>query len=322
VLLALSVISHQSKRLGASSFRVFDEHGGSIGRGKNNDWILDDPDALLSSRHAIFRSIDGRYLIEDASTNGTGLNHRDSLVPRGQAVPLSDGDRLFLGDFEILVQFIEPIDPGTRAPHRITDADDAVPDHESARLDQSKVRDPSDSLSGAEFGAILRIVTQGLIEVLGDRAAIKRMFRLQLTEFRAAEINPLKSADSVEQALRALFVERHPGGLHPCDAFRQAFEVLVQHQRAMLAGIEAAYSHLLRRFDPVRIEAECDAALKKRGIFRLSRNDYWEYYRQSFAQTFQDSATAYTLVFGESFARAYETEIERLEKAPFDRSPP
>ena len=103
MLLALSVISHQSRRLGASSYWVFDEHGGSIGRGKNNDWILEDPDALLSSRHAIFRSIDGRFLIEDASTNGTGLNRRDTLVPRGQSVPLSDGDRLFLGDFEILV---------------------------------------------------------------------------------------------------------------------------------------------------------------------------------------------------------------------------
>ncbi len=321
MLLALSVISHQSKRLGASSFKVFDEHGGSIGRGKNNDWILDDPDALLSSRHAIFRSIDGRFLIEDTSTNGTGLNRRDALVPRGQAVPLADGDRLFLGDFEILVQFIEPIDPGTRAPHRDIDAD-APPDPESARFDPSALRDPTNSLSSAEFGVILRIVTQGLIEVLGDRAAIKRMFRLTLTEFHAAEKNPLKSADSVEQAWRALFVERRPGELHPVDAFHQAFEDLVHHQLAMLAGIEAAYSNLFRRFDPGRVEAECDAALNKRGIFRLSRNDYWEYYRQSFDQTFRDSATAYSQIFGEAFARAYETEIERLEKAPFDRSPP
>ena len=90
----------------------------------------------------------------------------------------------------------------------------------------------------------------------------------------------------------------------------------------MLAGIGASYADLLQRFDPQRIEADCDTVLNKRGILgRLSRSDYWEYYRQLFAQTFQDSGTAYQQIFGESFARAYEREIKRLENDSLDRAP-
>jgi predicted component of type VI protein secretion system len=127
VLLALSVISHQSRRLGASSYRVFDEHGGSIGRGDGNDWVLEDPDSLLSGRHAIVRANKGSFLIVDVSTNGTGLNSPDALVPHGVAVPLSEGDRLFLGDFEILVQVIQQIEPPVATAAALTKVISAVP---------------------------------------------------------------------------------------------------------------------------------------------------------------------------------------------------
>jgi len=110
VLLALSVISHQSQLLGAASYKVFDSRGGSIGRIEGNDWVLPDPERLVSSRHANIRFAQGVYYLEDVSTNGTGFNSPQSVVPRDRLQPLADGDRLFIGDFEVLVQVLAEAD--------------------------------------------------------------------------------------------------------------------------------------------------------------------------------------------------------------------
>jgi type VI secretion system protein ImpI len=107
VLLALSVISGQSASLGASAYKIFDERGGSIGRLDTNDWSLPDPDRWVSSRHAMVRFQGGAFCLEDVSTNGTFLNEPDRAVSKTEPVRLKDGDRLFIGDYEILVQLIE-----------------------------------------------------------------------------------------------------------------------------------------------------------------------------------------------------------------------
>jgi type VI secretion system FHA domain protein len=107
VLLALSVISAQGSSMGAGAFKVFDERGGSIGRVEGNDWALPDPERFVSSRHALVRFDSGAFSLEDVSTNGTFLNAPDRAVSKSEAVRLKDGDRLFIGDYEILVQLIE-----------------------------------------------------------------------------------------------------------------------------------------------------------------------------------------------------------------------
>jgi type VI secretion system FHA domain protein len=106
MLLALSVISPQAASLGASAYKVFDQRGGTIGRVAGNDWVLPDPDNFVSSRHARIRWAADGYYLEDTSSNGTFLNAPDKLVSRTVPVKLNDGDRLYIGDFEIIVQLI------------------------------------------------------------------------------------------------------------------------------------------------------------------------------------------------------------------------
>lgn len=107
MLLALSVISSQGAALGATAYKVFDERGGTIGRVAGNDWVLPDPDNFVSSRHATVRWASGAFYLEDTSSNGTFLNAPDKAVPRTAPARLQDGDRLFIGDFEIIVQLID-----------------------------------------------------------------------------------------------------------------------------------------------------------------------------------------------------------------------
>ena len=106
MLLALSIVSEQGAALGSTAYKVFDERGGSIGRVAGNDWVLPDPQNFVSSRHALVSTIGGMFYLEDRSSNGTFINAPDRLTSRAEPQALNDGDRLFIGDYEIIVQLI------------------------------------------------------------------------------------------------------------------------------------------------------------------------------------------------------------------------
>jgi type VI secretion system FHA domain protein len=105
--LKLRVISDHYQQLGKMGSRLFGVTGGRIGRSADNDWILPDPDRYISSHHAEIRFDKGRWLVEDVSSNGVFLN--GSEIPLSQLGPkeLHDGDRLRMGDYDILVSIDE-----------------------------------------------------------------------------------------------------------------------------------------------------------------------------------------------------------------------
>src|SRR5215469_7120418 len=111
MLLALSIVSEQGGELGAAAYKVFDERGGSIGRVAGNDWVLPDAQNFVSSRHARVSAVDGTFYLEDTSSNGTFINAPDRAASRASLQPLSDGDRLYIGDYEIIVQIIRDESP-------------------------------------------------------------------------------------------------------------------------------------------------------------------------------------------------------------------
>jgi type VI secretion system FHA domain protein len=101
--LKLRVISDHYRQLGKQGSRLFGVTGGRIGRSADNDWILPDPDRYISSHHAEVRFDAGRWLLEDVSSNGVYVNEAE--LPLSQLGPceLHDGDRLRMGDYDILV---------------------------------------------------------------------------------------------------------------------------------------------------------------------------------------------------------------------------
>ncbi|MGC3980667.1 MAG: type VI secretion system-associated FHA domain protein TagH [Steroidobacteraceae bacterium] len=108
--LKLRVISEQYQQLGKQSSRLFGVTGGRIGRSADNDWVLPDPERYISSRHAEVRFEAGRWVLEDVSSNGIFVNGAD--LPQSQLGPcqLHDGDRLRMGDYDILVSIDERMD--------------------------------------------------------------------------------------------------------------------------------------------------------------------------------------------------------------------
>lgn len=105
--LTLEIVSFQKSLMGDGRSCAFDETGGSIGRARDNTWVLPDPNRYVSSRHAEIDFVDGRFRLTDTSTNGVFVNGDATAVGRDGQVALSDGDHLVIGDYEIAVRLSE-----------------------------------------------------------------------------------------------------------------------------------------------------------------------------------------------------------------------
>jgi len=110
----------------------------SIGRGRDNEWVVADPERHLSKRHCRLVYSVGDWELHDLSANGTFLNGASDPVGQGSAEKLRNGDRIKFGLYEIEVTIDE-------------DAEGAAPDRgrslASLRSDDVAMREPLPSRS-------------------------------------------------------------------------------------------------------------------------------------------------------------------------------
>lgn len=165
-----------------------------------------------------------------------------------------------------------------------------------------------------ELGQVLRIVVQGVMEVLQARAEIKSQFRLPLTRVQAKENNPLKLSPNVESALHTLLVLRDPGYLPTVQAFEDAFADIRSHQMAMLEGLRVAFESMLKSFDPKGLEQEFEKSAGRGGLLGFGgRAKFWDLYVERFSRLGTDADDTFRRLFGDVFAEAYERQLERLK---------
>lgn len=105
MILTLEVVGEQAQDLGAGGRRVFNAIGGTIGRLPDNDWVF--PDPYVSGRHALIRYLNGKYFIEDTSTNGVFVNSPENRLSRTQAHQLRNGDLIYIDAYEIKVSIAQ-----------------------------------------------------------------------------------------------------------------------------------------------------------------------------------------------------------------------
>jgi type VI secretion system protein ImpI/type VI secretion system protein len=98
----------ETRQVGGGEYR--------IGRGPDNDWVLPDPNRVLSKHHCSIEFRGGFWQVRDLSTNGTFLNNATEPIGKDQVRPLSDGDRLRLGPFEIEARIAADVARGAYVP--------------------------------------------------------------------------------------------------------------------------------------------------------------------------------------------------------------
>ena len=82
-----------------------------VGRSRNCDWHLPDPTNAISSRHCEIRRDGESWILTDISTNGTFLNGAAERMSAEHR--LAEGDRLRIGQYEIVASLGEAEEPKT-----------------------------------------------------------------------------------------------------------------------------------------------------------------------------------------------------------------
>jgi len=98
----ITIVNSPSNVNVGQSSHTFPDTGGTLGRGNDNFWILDDPNKYMSSVHAKIACIAEQYFLTDLSTNGTFINGASEPIGNGNQVSLNDGDRFSISDYEFI----------------------------------------------------------------------------------------------------------------------------------------------------------------------------------------------------------------------------
>lgn len=164
-----------------------------------------------------------------------------------------------------------------------------------------------------QVGTLLREMVAGLCEVLAARSMIKGEYRLDRTQIGAANNNPLKLSPTAEGALELLVGPARPGYMPGTRAVKEGFRDVKAHELALIAGMQASVSALLKQFDPEQLKNRLDKHSLLQSLVPGSRKaKYWEIYEQQYRQIAGDVSEDVNGVFGRAFARAYEEQIEKL----------
>ena len=165
------------------------------------------------------------------------------------------------------------------------------------------------------LGRSYRLMVEGLIDVLRARASLKGEFRMQQTLIQPLENNPLKFAPNADEALLLLLRHGNQAFMAPDQAVTDSFEDLKAHQLAVMAGVQAAISQLLKRFEPAALEARLENPSGLAGLLSGSRQArYWQQFTELYSQIAVEAEDDFQDLFGREFSRAYEAHSARQRR--------
>jgi type VI secretion system FHA domain protein len=180
---------------------------------------------------------------------------------------------------------------------------------------------PAESFSGTplpevleNLGRVLRTSVEGTMAILRARTELKGEFRMSQTMIKPVENNPLKFSINTEEALTHLIrPTAGTGYLSPLTAIREAHEDIEAHMMAVMVGMQAALKMVLQRFHPQTLEQRLGktAIISNLPLYKQAKT--WDLFRELYAEIANEAEDDFQLLFGETFARAYEAQIRRLE---------
>jgi predicted component of type VI protein secretion system len=229
--LQLEIVSEHAEIVGDDAVREFEEGGGTIGRSLQNDWILPDPDRYISGRHAAIDYKGGTYYLADLSSNGVYINDEHEPVGKGNPRRLFSGDRLRLGDFEIVVT----IDHGESIAMPLEEEQTVLPEPIEQSVDEVSLKsgvqllDEDELTSGEDFQSALFTsddVLSASINAINDEPE-EELFAPRPSSIDPARVD-VTSDDLFDTFLDGLGVSRSDfhASVDPVEVMQNAGEVM------------------------------------------------------------------------------------------------
>lgn len=157
------------------------------------------------------------------------------------------------------------------------------------------------------FGEAFRVAIEGSIDLLAARSEIKQEFRAGVTIIGSSANNPLKFLPNADGVIMQMVGQHFPGFMKPVPAIKEAFNDLRVHQLALMAGIRAAYSEALTRFDPLKMEELTPKSGLLDNLYGGARKAaLWDEYKKNFSQLKNAAEDDMTAFSGQTFVQAYE----------------
>ncbi|MGQ0697769.1 MAG: type VI secretion system-associated FHA domain protein TagH [Panacagrimonas sp.] len=168
-----------------------------------------------------------------------------------------------------------------------------------------------------KLGKLVREATQGTMGLLNARGTLKREMRANVTMIASVRNNPLKFSPDVEVALRHLIGPPSPGFMSAEDAMRDAYGDLRAHEFGFMAGVRAALTGVLKRFEPQQLEARLPKQTGLNALLAANRSaKLWELFSELYRQLAQEAEEDFQALFGREFLRAYEEHVRSVERDP------
>jgi len=174
---------------------------------------------------------------------------------------------------------------------------------------------PSPELLSA-VGAMLRLAVGGIHKLISMRAAAKSEMHADLTMIQVRGNNPIKFSPDAAIALKMLLQPPMQGFLSGPSALRDAVIDLQSHQVGVMAGMRAALTAVLERFDPEQLEKRLSARSVIEALIPSQRRSrLWELYIEHYRALSVEAQEDFDRFFGEAFLEAYDAQVRSLEAA-------
>ncbi len=163
-------------------------------------------------------------------------------------------------------------------------------------------------------GELLRSSTEGTLQLLIARQEIKREVRAEVTVIAAQANNPLKFSPTVEVALSHLLGPGMRGFMPAEAAMRDAYQDLRAHEFGVMVGMRAALEHVVRQFEPDRLEKNIAAKSRLDAIFSANRKaKLWDQFVKLYGDIAREAEDDFHALFGKAFLKAYQEQLDRLK---------
>jgi len=332
-MLTLVVTSLDRRPLEADLRGNFGVLGGTIGGMEGNTIVLPDAQGRVSPLEANIIAGPRGYVIRNCGASPLQVN--GNPIANSAESPLEPGDEVTIGPYALRVAPAgQPDRAGSTAASRPsaigtseatpTPTPAPTPTMPPAGASHAELQrafaeglglanlDVPGGLS-PEFmktlGELLRQVTQGTIDLLRLRAEAKSRVHADLTMIGSREINPLKAAWDAEVALQHLLAPHRTDMLDPLRAMTDACDDLRLHDRGLVAGIHAALTGLLGRFDPAELEKRIEGNSPFESMLPGgAKARRWDLLVELYGDISVEAERDFWSLFDKEFLKAYEND--------------
>ena len=193
---------------------------------------------------------------------------------------------------------------GDAASHQSSLAEAAAEFLKAAGLNPDEFRgiEPQKLLNNA--ARLLAEYTNGMHALLLAKDKIMADLNIK-TRGRGRTVNPLRSANDVENALRMLLAKNNDVHITGTRAIDEAFDEMLRHEKAVISAMRNALGDYLGYFEPDSLERYFETLKKRNGS---SKKAFRDLYKDAFAGLAQPNKHKLPQRFDDEFAKAYELE--------------